>query len=381
MVDEPNVTDTPTEDGGQSFVTAFADDSVATEDVAGAGAEGSGVGKEKAQEAPKAEGAVPAGTPAPEVKKENLQEYKYALNPEHREYLVSRGLATDKGLDVDKLISTFKEKDKYFTEVNTALSNTRTQLQSLRVNSGNKPAPTDEEIRSSYNEALAELQSHYNVLDRARKKLSADPQAHGEDIAEIDKQMQRLVQIDAANQKQRDKQLRDLERMELRKELGLSLPNSDEISPDRAKTVANENFEKYLTPKEIGDKAFLSKVIQPIQPLVHKIAAFLYPNLYDAQNPTSDKSQEATYRVMMDEQVTQLAVDYGKAKMVAERAEAEKQAHGVAEYQRGRADLQKELNAGGPAPSIAPVKKMAVAEGAGDGGQGFIANLVAAGDF
>lgn len=383
MADEPNATDTSTDDGGHDFVSGLADDSVSVpENTDGDGANGSGEDANKNPEDHSGDDAASKETPAETPVNGDPQEFKYVLNPEHREYLAARGVLAEKGVDVDKMVKDMKEKDKYFSEVNAALSNTRAQLQSIKANNKNKPSPTKEEIRNAYNESFRELDRHYRSLQTALKIAKANPGEFGDDISVIEDQMESLQQMDAKNQSEMQKQLDEVQKIELRKELGLSLPNSDDISADKAKAVANENFEKLLRPEDIANKEYMSKLIAPMQPLIHHLAAAIYPNMYDSENPSSEQSQEAIHRVMMNEQIAQIAVDYGKSKMVSDGADADKKSFGVQEYNRGREDMRREINAGGPSPTSSPAKKMVVAKAGEkeDGGVGFVSDLISVGD-
>lgn len=322
------------------------------------------------------EGAAKA-TPPETPKPGDLPEFKYRLNPEHKAFFESRGLLKDNALDVDNLAKSFKDNLKYFNDVNTVQSHLKSQLQSLRGKTETAKTPTREEVDNQYNEQLSELQKVWNSTVQAKKALAGRADA-APVLEQLDATLEYLKGLDGENQKIRQQKIHEIDVAGIRKELGLSMPNSDEVSADRAKTVANETFEKLLKPAEIGDKAFLGKILQPGRSFLHALAASTFPNLYDPEQPDSEKSTEAVHRIMMDEKVAELVVDYGRSKIVAEGAEAAKKAFGETEYKRGLEDMKKQLGAGGfRTASQDAVKKVAIQPEGDSDGRVFVSELIA----
>jgi hypothetical protein len=386
MPDETtNVADTQaTETDSMDFVNSINEDVAVSDAADSVNADSATAGEKGASDdAAKAAEGVQSDkdgdgkpTPPDKPKDGDLPEFKYRLNPEHKAFFEGRGLIKDNALDIDNLAKSFKDNLKYFNDVNTVQSHLKSQLQSLRGKTETAKPPTREEVDTQYQESLAELKKVWDSTNLAKKALEGRPDA-GPIMERLDATLEHLRALDSENQRTRQQKLHEIEVATIRQELGLSMPHSDDISSDRAKTVANETFEKLLKPVEIGDKAFLTKVLQPGKPFLHALAASTFPNLYDPEQPNSEQSTEAIHRVMMDEKVAEIVVDYGRAKMVAEGAEAAKKAFGETEYKRGLEDMKRQLGASGTLnPSSDPVKKVAIQQGENDGFK-FVSDLIA----
>ena len=382
--DTPNAADTQTaeEQAAVDFISGMNEDApeppVAPEAVAGEQGTEEEAEDKQGGDSQGEEGAEKS-TPPEKPEAGDLPEFRYRLNPDHKAFFEGRGLVRDGNLDVDTLAKSFKDNLKYVGDVNSSLSHMKGQLQSLRGKTETTIPQSKQEVEEEYQSSLAELKKVWDATSTAKAVL-ARTEGNEKIIAQLDDTLAHLQSIDAENRRAKDEKIEEARMYKIRKELGLSMPQSDEVSPDRAKTLANEAFEKHLDPKEIADKEFLQKILQPGRPFLHGLAATTYPHLYDPEQPNGEKSTEALHRIMMDEKVAEMVVDYGRAKIVAEGADEAKRVFGEAEYKRGMDDMRKQMQAGGGSmpPSTDAVKKIAVSGSDGeDGGAKFVSELIA----
>lgn len=303
-------------------------------------------------QAPAPEKAVPQGTPAIPV-----PEHPYLLkvdpakfDKEHAEFLKAQGfLKDDNSFDPVGSVKNWREAVQSFTKAKQAIGTYEGQLRALQVDQDPEPELTKDQIKTDFRESHGQLMAVLNLF----KSLQAG-NANPEEIQKFNTWIESSVQ---ELEDQRDEKY-DLFRLnQVRREMGGNKPNPNS-DPNTLRQKSNENITEALSEAERTDTNKAVSLTKNLSPLAHKIAAMVYPKLYNKGQTSEEKGQNAqtaVYRLLSeDKDMTTNLIEIGRAMEVSKNVKSLESAA----YERGKSDALKGLKGGAQIPTNDPVKPL-----------------------